>query len=84
MLFQLDKLSTPHDADAVDRAIKARDAYATTSIDIESGRVRIAGQLTEQQATDAFREAGFDAVVVAGLNPPGRHGGGCCGSCSGE
>jgi copper chaperone len=84
MLFQLDNSTTPIDADAVDRAIKAQDAYATTSIDPESGRVRVAGQLSEQQALQALRAAGFKATVVAALSPLSGPGGGCCGSCSGS
>jgi copper chaperone CopZ len=81
MLFQLDALNCNLDADAIDRAIKARDGHATLSIDIDSGRVRVAGQLTAHQAADAFREAGFNARLIAELSPVSLAG--CCGSCSG-
>ena len=77
MLFQFDQAPRALLDGALERAVKARDANATVWIDAGSGRVRIEGSLTPEQAADAFREAGLLSKPVTDL------GGGCCGGCCG-
>lgn len=85
MLFQLHIDQRNRSFDPIEGAIRARDPFASISLDQESGRIRVAGQLNVEQALAAFKAAGFDAEQVIDLGGAPAHGsgGGCCGGCSG-
>jgi hypothetical protein len=86
MLFQLHLDRRVDSFEPLEAAIRARDPFASISLDPDSGRIRVAGQISAAQALAAFSEAGFSAEQVtdlgAGASAHGN-GGGCCGSCSG-
>lgn len=85
MLFQLHIDKRSGSFDPLEAAIRARDPFASISLDPDSGRIRIAGQLDAEQALAAFKSAGFDAEQVIDLSAaPAHGGGGCCGGCSGR
>ncbi len=50
---------------AVTRALQAQDKAAVVTVDLESGKVNVAGAITKTQASDAILAAGFTLAEAA-------------------
>lgn len=50
-------------ARSVTKAVRRVEPDASVTVDLEGGRVTIVGQLSEEQASRAIQEAGFEVAA---------------------
>ena len=79
MLLDVENITCDKCPPAIEKAIRAVDGNADVTVNISDSRVRIEGYITQQQAIDALRAAGYPASAAA---PHSGAGSDCCGGCS--
>ncbi|MGY0504656.1 hypothetical protein [Luteimonas sp. e5] len=80
MLFDVSTLRDQSVADALGRAILARDPEARISVQLDNRRILVEGRLGEEELIEAMHGAGH----IAQLAPPHTgEGSTCCGGCGG-
>jgi copper chaperone len=65
--FEVNDMTCGHCASTITKAVKAADAQAQVSVDLEHHLVRIEPQMADaRQLADAIREAGYSPVPARG------------------
>ncbi|SEI52540.1 copper chaperone [Azotobacter beijerinckii] len=62
--FQVKGMSCGHCVRAVTQAVQALDAVAEVQVDLPTGEVRVASELSAERLMAAIREEGYEVVAA--------------------